>query len=183
MSNYDPTERSMISWMRILCAPIQRLEDVLQQMLTMRTVDTALGVNLDIIGRIVGQSRVGAAVSDDEVYRRYIRAKILTNKSRGLPEDLIAIARLVLGVSPGTGNILIRGTANATFIMEIRDIIVTSDVAAVLQAMLTAAVSAGVRIVIVYGERLLAQTFRLDSGPGLDQGHLARGIDYRSTDP
>lgn len=182
MSGLTFTGRNMVDFLSILVAPFQTLEDTLQQMLTMRTVDSAQGVNLDIIGKIVGQARIGAAVGNDDIYRQYIRARIATNLSRGLPQDLYTIARLITGTTPLVdGRIIVRTVWNATFILELQDIPVDEDTAIVLQQMLVAAVSAGVRIVIIYSARPLAQTFRFDVGPGWDQGHLARGIDYRST--
>src|SRR5262245_2616348 len=57
--------------LRALLAPAASLEHALQQLLTERNVNTAIGAQLDLIGKIVGRPRAG--VADDEIYRRYIR--------------------------------------------------------------------------------------------------------------
>lgn len=56
-------------------------------------LQTAVGVQLDMIGAIVGQERFG---SDDDGYRGLIALKIAENNSEGTPEDLISLARGIL---------------------------------------------------------------------------------------
>lgn len=60
-------------------------------------VDSAVGVQLDIIGRIVGVSRIlkfqptqDSPVMTDKVYRLCIKAKIIQNQWKGNAEDLTA---------------------------------------------------------------------------------------------
>lgn len=159
-----------------LCAPAQGIENALAQLL-LDTLEISEGVNLDVFGAIVGQARNGMLDVD---YRRYIRARILVHRSRGTEDELIAIAKLILNILV-TGNVFVRCIDNASFILEIRDRAVTTLEATALQSLLCAATSAGVRIVVEYATRPLAQTFRFDSGPGFDQGHLARGVDRYDT--
>jgi hypothetical protein len=54
-------------------------------------LDTAVGAQLDIIGRLVRESRDGRA---DLEYRRALAVRVLVNRSQGRHEDLIAIVRL-----------------------------------------------------------------------------------------
>jgi hypothetical protein len=157
----------------VFLEPIQDVENALAQLLTQRTLDTAVGAQLDVIGAIVAQPRGG--LSDDD-YRRYCRARIVVHRSNGVIEDVIRVAALIIN-DLTSGHIVVRSISNATFILEIRDHAVDAAVATALQDMLTKTVSAGVRIVVVYSAVPLSQTFRLDAGPGLDQGHLARGLD------
>ena len=70
----------------------QSLENEIDEILTMRLLDVAEGKNLDLYGNIVDEPRGGL---DDVDYRRFIRAKILINLSRGTPSDLIAIWKLL----------------------------------------------------------------------------------------
>jgi hypothetical protein len=58
-------------------------------------IDTATGDQLDILGRIVGEPRLGRT---DENYRPAVRVRILVNNSDGRAEQLLAIAR---GMVPG----------------------------------------------------------------------------------
>lgn len=154
----------------------QDIENVAGQLKTMRSLATAEGVNLDVIGVIVGQARDGM-IDDD--YRRYIRARILVHRSNGTMDQLIEITKAILNVLE-TGHVIIRGINDASFILEVRDFAVTDPVARALQDMLCTATSAGVRIGIVYSAVPLSQTFRFDSGPGFDQGHLASIVDQSS---
>jgi hypothetical protein len=74
----------------------------------LRSVDTAFGEQLDVIGRVVGQPRtplpgrlfgqVDPVIPDDTVYRLLIKAKITKNNTKSTPEDVIAGAEYVLSV-------------------------------------------------------------------------------------
>ncbi len=72
----------------------QDIENANYGLLTLRTLDDAVGAQQDIIGKIVGRARNG--LSDDD-YRTVLRAQIVANNSRGNPEDLIKILVLVGG--------------------------------------------------------------------------------------
>src|SRR5690606_25505389 len=76
-----------------LVEPAQSVEDALQQLLLDRAVNTAIGVQLDALGKIVKQPRAGLG---DEDYRRYVRARIATNRSKGTIADLLTIASLIV---------------------------------------------------------------------------------------
>lgn len=72
---------------------VQDLEDSAWSLYYGLRLDNATGVNLDVIGRRVGEPRLGR-VDDD--YRAAIRTRILVNLSKGRVEDLIAIVRSLL---------------------------------------------------------------------------------------
>lgn len=151
-----------------LVAPAQDLENVIQQFLANRFVDTAVGAQLDIIGAIVGEDRNGLIDND---YRRYIRAKIAVNNSNGVFEDLLTIAFLVIYDASAT--YIATDVGTATVVLRVGNITLTDALGNILATFLQKAVSAGVRIVTEWSNSLPASTFRLDSGPGLNQGHLA----------
>lgn len=148
--------------------PSQDIENVLQQLLLDRAVSTAQGVQLDQLGFIVGQPRLGL-VDDD--YRRYIRARIITNRSGGITENLIAIMALIIDDPSATYTVQRNGTA--TVVCQVNGIALDDSVGAIVFKFLAQAKSAGVRLLAQWSESTPANTFRLDSGPGLDQGHLA----------
>ena len=50
--------------------------------------------SLDVLGKIVGQERSG--MNDDD-YALWIKARVLLNRSRGTPEDLLQILNILLG--------------------------------------------------------------------------------------
>jgi hypothetical protein len=66
--------------------PLGEVEDLADQVKSDRWIDTAVGVQLDGAGYIVGESRLGRG--DDE-YRNAILFKIFVNTSTATPEDLI----------------------------------------------------------------------------------------------
>lgn len=156
----------------ILVKPFQAVEKAFQDLLLYRSIEHGFGDALDVIGRYVRQPR-GDLIDAD--YKRYLSARVATNRSTGKREELIRIARLILGTTDGT--VWLRTRGNATLILEINDLAVDSTTSDALILFLGAAVADGVRIVVVTSTRPLAETFRFDSGPGFDQGHLARGDD------
>ena len=151
-----------------LLVPMQDIENALQQLRYYRSVDTAEGDQLDVIGRIVGQLRLGL---DDDTYRRYIRARIATHNSDGTTEDLLTICELVVYDDDAVYTLVQEGTATAR--LSVTEISLDPDLAAVLFGFLNAARAAGVRIILTWWESPPAEMFRFDAGPGFDVGHLA----------
>ena len=68
------------------------LENLLQQMTTQRSVYTAIGTQLDQIGKIVGVDRSGLSDAD---YRNQIFFQIGVNSSRSNPESIIQIVKFI----------------------------------------------------------------------------------------
>lgn len=71
----------------------QDIEECLFKMYYERSVNSAIGEQLDIIGFIVGQPRYGW---DDDAYRVLILGKIGANISKGTPEELISMFKLLM---------------------------------------------------------------------------------------
>lgn len=123
-------------YLRLLASASAEVQDVLKALMQDRTIDTAQGKQLDIIGDIVGQPRVlsnvdnmpffgyqgaplaqsygdlgapsvggyywglgeplaGNVVLNDDQYRLYIKSKIMRNRTRATPEDVIQFIRFV----------------------------------------------------------------------------------------
>lgn len=155
-----------------LMTAFQDVENALQQVLLERTIDTATGVQLDMLGVIVGQDRGGLSDAD---YRRFVRARIAVHRSKGTTSDMIRIGALI--VNDPAAKFVVRTVWDAGFILEVTGVAVSTATASALIAMLRAAVSGGVRILVVSSSVAPSQTFRFDTGPGLDVGHLAAGSD------
>lgn len=79
--------------LRILCGPMAALEQAFVDLLTKRSVETAEGEQLNVLGRIVGQPQVNVT---DTTFRSLIRARIRANKSSGMGNQVLLITRLVL---------------------------------------------------------------------------------------
>lgn len=74
----------------------QEIEDAFWQLYSQRSIDTAVGDPLDILGKIVGERRDGSLDAD---YRLRIRARIRANLSNGTVEDIFRVFRALLGSS------------------------------------------------------------------------------------
>jgi len=76
---------------------VQRVEDVTFLVITDRDLDNADGVNLDLIGKIVGRARLGVAT--DAEYRAVLKVQIRANQSDCGADDIIWIASELTGVA------------------------------------------------------------------------------------
>lgn len=72
---------------------IQVLEDVAFDIKIARMIDNAVGAQLLVIGRIVGQAN--ERDWDDDTYRLFIKARIRANQSNGHGDDVIDVLNLV----------------------------------------------------------------------------------------
>lgn len=150
---------------------LQPIEDTVMSIMSQRQVGQAVGAQLDLLGKLVGQGRGGLS---DEDYRRYISTRIAANKSNGLTDELIRIATLVL--NDDSAGIVVTQEGTATIRMRVSDVAITGDLAAILFKFENLAKAAGVRIVVQWSESIPADTFTLDAGPGLDTGHLSGSL-------
>lgn len=75
---------------------IQELENIIYDMFLNRMIDTAVGQQLDNLGEIVGQPRLGF---DDETYRVLLKFRIGVNVSQGTIEEVIQLFTLISGAS------------------------------------------------------------------------------------
>jgi len=141
----------------VLAGPAQEVEDALQQLLLQRTVDNAIGAQLDLIGKLVGQTRQGL---DDDTYRRYIRARIATDNSTGKTEEFITIVQLILNDLSAVINVATQTIATA--VVEVLGISVTTALATIVHSFLMDAKAAGVKLYVVYSVVAPAVTFTYD---------------------
>lgn len=137
---------------------VQELEAVLWDVLVDRYIDTAVGVQLDVLGSIVGQGRLG--LGDDD-YRTLIRARIKVNLSDGHPEQLIEILSLIQDPDE-PGVIELYEYPPASFIITILGDIGSLDPALAF-LLLNAARAAGVGFSFVFSTEPLGEQFTLDS--------------------
>lgn len=80
----------MVAWLTAYLQRVQEVEDALWDVFFDRVLTNGpTGDLLAKIGKIVGQASLGAS---DAIFLLYIEARILTNKSTGKREELIAIA-------------------------------------------------------------------------------------------
>ncbi len=77
---------------------VQQIEDAIYALYQAAFLDTATDVWLEYLGAIVGEAREGWGDAD---YLRFIRARILANKSSGTIDELLEIVAMVLGSPVG----------------------------------------------------------------------------------
>lgn len=93
--NGDPTNLQKV--IRALVTPAQELQDVNYELETERWLATAVGVQLDEIGVILGLPR--EADESDSDYRERLQFQIFINTSVGSPEDSIRVLRFLTNAS------------------------------------------------------------------------------------
>ena len=101
---------------RAIVGPTQDLETALLQLLTERAIDTAVGVQMDVIGRIVGELRRGL---NDDTYRFRLKTRVLINRSEGTREQLIQI--LVTALLPSSVTVAVKNEYPAALTVELFD--------------------------------------------------------------
>lgn len=126
-----------------LMGEFQVLEEAINQLYTGYWIDEAVGAQLDVLGKIVGQARQGFSDAD---YRRLIRARISVNRSKGTIEDILKVAPLVVDDEDVYYQVDDQGVA--TVVLRLLDKEVPDDVAQLLLPFLRKTVSGGVRIIL-----------------------------------
>lgn len=103
ITQYKESE-NLINYIITLLTEANNIEDVIFQLYEERYLDTATGVQLDVLGQIVGQARFNIEVmgnirplTDDE-YRYVLRVKIATNENGVTPKEIINNIKTVIRV-------------------------------------------------------------------------------------
>lgn len=160
---------------RILLKPFNTLEQASQQMATMRFVNNATGMTLTLLGKLVGQARNG--IDDDELFRRYVRARIAANSSSGTGEEMYTITELV--VTETGVELFLDNQGNAGFVMRLQSTAIEWDVVDILLTLLRKAVNGGVRVLVHWHLSSPATGFRFAK---VDGTAPATGLGFRTFD-
>lgn len=146
---------------------VQDLETVAYEIITLRLIESATGIYLDRLGRIVGEPRYGRVDSD---YRLGIRGRILANRSNGKHEELRAIVSLLFA---GETFSVLESSMALAFVLGSAH---TYDEAEQLYRLLDDAAGSGVSIESTFPVSTLG-TFRFCSSDGLRTG-TDRGFSF-----
>lgn len=144
LPNQHQESPRLLSLLSTLAESAQEVEDGVYPLLTDRAIDAAIGEQLDIIGRIVLQPRLG--LGDDD-YRLMLRARIAANRSSGSVSQLIGVAVLVL--LPSVGLVVVTQYPPAGVQVDVRDLSVDSAAADTLFDLLSDSVAGGVRLLLI----------------------------------
>lgn len=165
--------RNKVTWelwiTEVLAPQFQDLEDSAQTLLTLLDIDNSEGVQLDRIGRLVGQPRLGTV---DETYKLYLHARVAANASTGTPEDLYRVFRALLGTAV---TLVITTYPFKSFLLRIGGAI-TATQGAVAATFLRAAKESGARAALEWEESSDGAVFHYDIGPGYDVGRLGGAV-------
>lgn len=91
---FDPVLNLFIS--NVVAPQVQDLEDAQQSLLTITSIDDSEGINLQVIGRRVGQLWKGESDPD---YRLLLRARVKANNSSSTVEDIYSVFVALFGLS------------------------------------------------------------------------------------
>lgn len=161
------------AFVRAALEQVQSLEDVFFELIDERQLPVAVGAQLDVYGRIVGESRNG--LSDDR-YRTRILARLIVNRSRGRVSDLLAVARTLIG---SVGSIRLTELFPGTFEMYF-DTPLTLTTAQEAAVMVRQAKAVGISAAVKYrtssGARFKFGDGTTGSGRGFSNGKLAGAL-------
>jgi len=132
---------------RVYLRQLQDVEDALFEIILERDLDNAVGVQLNVIGNLVGQPRT---TSDDNRYRTSIRARIAINLSDSTPEDVIKVALLLLVDGE---SFKLREEPPAQLRVTVLDPLTSGD-ADLIEELLEATDPGGVRLLLQFNDTL-----------------------------
>lgn len=156
------TKARFTKLVEILTRPFQELEDTFWDLYTKRRLDTATGVQLDLIGKVLLEQRRG--LGDDD-YRAILRIKAKVLFSRGTGPNLIQICQLFLQNDDFTYEEFYPATVVITLLGA------SALAVSTLRRFLKRAKSAGVRMDLVDGSGGLGVRFHYGSeGTGVGYG-------------
>lgn len=155
-------ESNIVKLLRVYAASVQDAENALQQLYSERRIDNATGVTLTLLGEIVGQPRRG--ITDDDVYRRYVRARVKTNRSNGVVQDLIRITELVL--DDDEVGIHVKQERVATVVVQLNKDALDYSLAQIVRDFLVEGVAGGVHVIVEFTPAARAATFAFASYGG-----------------
>ena len=136
----------------VFAAQIQDIENVCFQLLEGRSLSSAVGVQLDGLGALVGQPREGRS---DTTYRIWIAARIRLNLSHGSAEDIYGIFSPLLEAGQ---SVALTEYYPGAFLLDIYNA-TTPTAAAQFSSILKLAKPGGVRASLIYSEQNETDTF------------------------
>lgn len=119
---------------------VQEIEDATFDVMTSRLVDVAVNAQLDLLGKLVGETRDGR---DDDGYRVAITARIAVNRSCGTGPEIVAILALV-----DTDDFALRDVEHATFRVDYGTPPATASAGREIPTLVSEARAAGVAAIV-----------------------------------
>lgn len=148
---------------------VQQLDDVFYALLVERWLQNAVGAQLDVLGRIVGQPR---GPRNDATYRLWVAARAMVNRSSGLTEEIIAIVKKLVGADVGVALIEEYPAAFTAEALDPIDATAGVEIAKILRL----AKAAGIRVLFEWHRSTDTYTFS-DDGSDVE-GDTVRGLGF-----
>jgi hypothetical protein len=152
------------AWLATFLAQLQSIEDVSLEVLVGRWPLTAIGAQLDDLGKIVGQDRLG--MTDDQ-YRLFILARILINRGNGRIEEINDILA-ILG-APVINSV-------EFFPAELRFSIAGIAEGSLIGSLIGEAKAGGVTLRWVWSDEAEEDTFQMAATIGADDTNVKSGF-------
>ena len=150
--------------MSAICKQLNDLEDMFFDLLEKRSIDVATGINLDVIGKIIGLSRYSGQT--DTSYRLDLKAWVKYLFSQGEINTLT----FVLQNLTDSVNVILEEYFPGAVIMFFDGTILNADN---LHNIMDNTAAGGIRLDLIWFD---SDRFRYDSGPGFDIGLYAFAI-------
>lgn len=164
-----PTLEELI---KLFADQVQEIENGLFDLLYLRSIDEAIGVQLDGLGRLLNLEREGRG-RDDATYRQWLKARILLILSGGTPEDVIGLVRALIG----NNKIEILESFPAHFDVKINEPISVDGYQ--VASLILSGTPAGVRGIFIWTAPGTHFVFEgAPDGMGFDKGEFAGAVDF-----
>jgi hypothetical protein len=161
------TETNVEKLVRVAVGQVEPLRDNLVALIEERTIETAVGAQLDQWGSVLALPRGGR---DDDSYRIALRARLAVYLSNGTAEQIITIVRLLVGDVV----VEVRDRYPALFSVQYeRETPTTDSERRVLVDQLEAAAAAGVAVELVEAPDIFFGFFGDPDALGFDEGELS----------
>lgn len=138
----------------VIASRYQGVEDALFQLVSERGIETGEGVQLDVIGKIVGQPRGDSA--DDDAYRLRLKARMRANQSSGTGPDILDVFATLLA---GYSDLHLEQYFPASLVLSIENTAITEATAILYASFLEAAKAGGVQAFLLTSPTDAQNTF------------------------
>ncbi|MCK5444789.1 MAG: hypothetical protein KAI73_04150 [Rhodospirillaceae bacterium] len=159
---------TVLNFLTVLLSQLQPVEDDLVDLIFERMLATAVGVQLDQYGKVVGANRRGL-VDDD--FRKYIRVRIQANLSTGIVDTILDVVSVLVG------NLVVRYDRIGTAAYQLQwetDSPVSGALLELVNEILLDISPAGVGYFATQGS---LNPLRFDTaGQGLDDGEMGEAV-------
>lgn len=172
LSNRTRGFSDTVEFLKAIVDECQELEvDIINVGNKQFSITNSEGVQLDILGALIGQPRHGKG---DVEYRTLLNARVASNNSDGSRNAVIAVAVALWGLTWTVTEDIASATITAN--SPIAD---TGANISMKYGFLFTAKTAGVRLLLNFSISSAATTFTLDGtlGQALDNGHFSQSLD------